>query len=302
MKKKHKSLLILLLTAMIWGFAFVAQLVGASSVGSFTFNAARFTLGGLSLIPVVLIFERQKTEKSRLRTTILSGMATGIILFAASTLQQLGVMYTGSAGKAGFLTGIYTVIVPIIGIFLKHKTSLNTWMGAVLAVIGLYFISFSEGFSSVGAGDIVLIIGAFMWALHIIVIDIFADRIYSLRFAMIQFIICALLSTICALLFEDISLKSVMEAKFPILYAGVMSVGVAYTCQIIGQKYADPTAASIILSTESIFSALGEAVILGLILTDWDYTPLSPLNYLGCGIIFCSVIISQLNFKKQKLT
>ena len=272
MKKKHKSLLILLLTAMIWGFAFVAQLVGASSVGSFTFNAARFTLGGLSLIPVVLIFERQKTEKSRLRTTILSGMATGIILFAASTLQQLGVMYTGSAGKAGFLTGIYTVIVPIIGIFLKHKTSLNTWMGAVLAVIGLYFISFSEGFSS---GDIVLIIGAFMWALHIIVIDIFADRIYSLRFAMIQFIICALLSTICALLFEDISLKSVMEAKFPILYAGVMSV-VAYTCQIIGQKYADPTAASIILSTESIFSALGEAVILGLILTDWDYTPLSP--------------------------
>lgn len=302
MKKQHKSLLILLLTAMIWGFAFVAQLVGANSVGTFTFNAVRFTLGGVSLIPVILIFERQKTEKSRLRTTIFAAVAAGVILFEASTLQQLGITYTGSAGKAGFLTGIYTVIVPIIGIFLKRKTSINTWIGAVLTVIGLYFVSFCDGFSSVGAGDIVLIIGAFMWALHIIVIDTFSNRIYSLRFAAIQFITCAMLSTICALMFEDISLAAVMEAKLPILYAGIMSVGVAYTCQIIGQKHADPTAASIILSTESIFSALGEAIMLGLILPGWDYTPLSPLNYLGCGIIFCAVIISQLNFKKQKNT
>lgn len=299
MKKQTISLLILLMTAMIWGFAFVAQLVGSSQVDTFTFNGIRFMLGGLSLIPVILIFERQKTEPKTLKTTVFAGTAAGIILFLASTLQQFGVELTGSAGKAGFLTGLYTVIVPVIGIFLKHKTSINTWIGAVLAVIGLYFVSFSDGFLSVGIGDIILIIGAVMWALHIIVIDRFGDRIYSLRFAMTQFLVCAVLSTICAFIFEDISLSAVMNAKIPILYAGIMSVGVAYTCQIIGQKNADPTAASIVLSTESIFSALGEAVVLGLILTDWDYTPLTAANYFGCAVIFCGIIISQLNFNKK---
>lgn len=300
MKKQYKSLLILTLTAMIWGLAFVAQLVGSNHVAAFTFNAARFTIGGLSLIPVILIFERQKFDDKNMKITLLSGIAAGVILFTASTLQQYGIIMTKSAGKAGFLTGLYTVIVPVIGIFLKKKTSANTWIGAVLAVIGLYFVSFSDGFNSVGAGDIVLIIGAVFWALHIIVIDRFSDRIYSLRFAMIQFLTCAFLSIIGALIFEDISFSAILSAKIPILYAGIMSVGVAYTCQIIGQKNADPTAASIVLSTESIFSALGEAIVLGLILTDWDYTPMTASNYFGCAVMFCGIIVSQLNFKKKR--
>ena len=300
MKKQYKSLLILTLTAMIWGLAFVAQLVGSNHVEAFTFNAARFTIGGLSLIPVILIFERKKSDGKNMKITMISGIAAGVILFTASTLQQYGIIMTKSAGKAGFLTGLYTVIVPVIGIFLKKKTSANTWIGAVLAVIGLYFVSFSDGFDSVGAGDIVLIIGAVFWALHIIVIDRFSDRIYSLRFAMIQFLTCAFLSIIGALIFEDISFSAILSAKIPILYAGIMSVGVAYTCQIIGQKNADPTAASIVLSTESIFSALGEAIVLGLILTDWDYTPMTASNYFGCAVMFCGIIVSQLNFKKKR--
>ena len=297
MKKQYKSLMILLLTAMIWGFAFVAQLVGASHVGAFTFNGIRFFLGGLSLIPVIFIFEREKVEKSKLLLTLGVGAVAGVILFTASTLQQMGVELTNSAGKAGFLTGLYTVLVPIIGLFMGRKTRPNIWIGAVLAVIGLYLLSFSEGFNSIGRGDIVLIIGAVMWALHIIVIDRFGDRIYSLRFAMTQFLICAVLSSACAFIFEDVSFSAILDAKLPILYAGFMSVGVAYTCQIIGQKNADPTYASIILSTESLFSALGELLLLGLILK-WDYTPLSPMNYVGCAVIFCGIIISQINIKK----
>ncbi len=299
MKKQYKSLMLLLLTAMIWGFAFVAQLIGANQVDTFTFNGIRFILGALSLIPVILLFEKNSHDKNTLKTTMISGIAAGIILFSASTLQQFGVMLTGSAGKAGFLTGLYTVIVPIIGIFLKHKTSINTWLGAILAVIGLYFVSFSDGFDAVGPGDFALIAGAVMWALHIIVIDHYSLKIYSLRFAMTQFLVCGFLSAVCALIFEDISISNIMAAKFPILYAGLMSVGVAYTCQILGQKDADPTAASIILSTESIFSALGEALVLGVILTGWNYKPLTLKNYIGCAIIFCGIIISQLNFKNN---
>lgn len=301
MKKQYRSLLLLLLTAMIWGFAFVAQLIGANQIDTFTFNGIRFTLGAMSLIPVILLFEKIDKNKKVLKTTIFSGAAAGLILFCASTLQQFGVMLTGSAGKAGFLTGLYTVIVPIIGLFLKQKTSLNTWFGAVLAVIGLYFVSFSNGFEAVGTGDLVLIIGAVMWAFHIIVIDRFSSKIYPIRFAMTQFFVCGLLSAACAFIFEDISLTNILAAKFPILYAGIMSVGVAYTCQILGQKNADPTAASIILSTESIFSALGEALVLGIILTGWDYMPLTLKNYIGCAIIFCGIIISQLKFKRKAL-
>lgn len=300
MNKHFKSILILLLTAMIWGFAFVAQLVGTDYVGAFTFNGTRFLIGAVSLIPVVLIFEKIKPERKKINKTIIVGIIAGVVLFMASTLQQYGIIITGSAGKAGFITGLYTVLVPIIGVFLKRKTNINVWLGAVLSVVGLYLLSVTGGISSVGIGDVVLLVGAVMWALHIIVIDWFGNEIYSLRFAMTQFFVSALLSIIGALIFEDISFAAIFDAKLPILYAGVMSVGVAYTCQIIGQKNADPTFAAIVLSTESVFSAIGEAVILGLVLTGYDYNPMSLRGYIGCFVIFCGIVISQLNFKKQK--
>jgi len=302
MFKQSKSVLLLFLTAIIWGFAFVAQLIGASYVETFTFNGTRFLIGALSLLPVIFIFERVEISRAKMKKTIISGVVAGVILFTASTLQQFGVILTGSAGKSGFITGLYTVLVPLLGIFIKKKTNFNTWLGAVLAVVGLYLLSFSDGISNVGVGDLVLLIGAVMWAMHIIVIDEFGGEIYSIRFAMTQFIVCAVLSIIGALLFEDISFAAILDAKYPILYAGIMSVGVAYTCQILGQKNSDPTFAAIILSTESMFSAIGEAIVLGIFLTGFGYKPLSFRAYIGCAIIFCGIIVSQLNFKKTKLS
>lgn len=298
MSKKARSTLLMFMTSMIWGFAFVAQLLGAEHVGAFTFNAIRFILGGVSLIPVILIFERVKTSSQKVKKTVLVGIVAGTILFTASTLQQFGIELTSSAGKSGFITGLYTVLVPIIGIFMGKKTNLNTWLGAALAVVGLYLLSFSNGITEVGLGDLVLLIGAVMWALHIIVIDRFGNEIYSLRFAMTQFVVCGLLSTVCMLIFEDFSFADIYSARLPILYAGLMSVGVAYTCQILGQKNADPTFSAIILSTESVFSAVGETVMFGLIMTSHSYTPISLRGYVGCAIMFLGIITSQLDFKK----
>ncbi len=299
MNRQLKSLILLLLTAMIWGFAFVAQLIGADYVGTFTFNGIRFLLGGLSLFPVIFLFEKKASDKAKLKRTFYVGILAGVILCSASTLQQFGIEITGSAGKAGFITGLYMVLVPIISIFLKKKTNLNSWLGAFLALFGLYLLCFTEGFSSVGVGDVVLLIGSVLWALHIIVIDRFVNEIYSLRFAMTQFFVSGVISIVCALIFEDVSMASVLDAKFPILYAGLMSVGVAYTCQIIGQKYADPTMASIVLSTESVFSAVGEMFVFGLILTNYDYTPLTARGYIGCAVIFCGIMLSQLKFDRE---
>ncbi len=299
MKNTIKSNLLLIMTSAIWGFAFVAQLLGAQHVGTFTLNGVRFLLGGISLIPVILLFERIKTDKNRMTNTIIIASITGIVLFTASTLQQYGIAITGSAGKAGFITGLYTVLVPIISMLWGKKTSLNTWLGVFLAVIGLYLLSFSDGFMAVGIGDIVLLLCAVMYAVHIILIDRYSDSIYPLRFAMIQFIVCGAISSVCAFIFEDISLSAIYSARFPILYAGIMSVGVAYTCQILGQKNSDPTSAAIIMSTESVFSAVGEAIVFGLFLTSYPYTPMSLRAYIGCAIMFAGIIVSQLKSKNK---
>ncbi len=299
MKTKIKSTFLLFLTAIIWGFAFVAQRVGAEYVGAFTFNGIRFCLGACSLVPVIFLFEKEKTDKSNLVKTFIPGLLAGIVLFIASTLQQYGVEITQSAGKAGFLTGIYTVLVPLIRFVMGKKTSVFTFLGAVFAVVGLFFLCMTGNEISFGIGDIVLIIGAFFWAGHILVVDKYVNSISPLRFSMIQFIVCGVLSIVCALIFEDIDLIAIKSAGVPILYGGIMSVGVAYTCQILGQKDADPTFASIVFSTESVFSAIGGAIMLNEIM--------SGRGYFGCVLIFMGIISSQLDnnilnklLKKQK--
>ncbi len=293
--KNFKSLGILLLTAMIWGFAFVAQRKGAEFVGAFTFNGIRFALGALSLIPVILIFEKKKEDivvhKNKMKRTAVVGIAAGIILFVASWLQQRGVEITGSAGKAGFITGLYTVLVPVFGIFLKRKTNLNVWIGAFFAVAGLFLLCINEKWQ-ISTGDAVLLIGSVFWAFHILVIDFFGKSIYSLRFACVQFATCAVLGLICAFALETISWSAVRAAGIPILYGGLFSVGVAYTCQIIGQKNADPTYASIVLSTESMFAAIGGVMIMGEVL--------STRGYIGCAFMFAGIIISQIVPKKRR--
>lgn len=292
--KKIKSLSLLVMTAMIWGFAFVAQRVGADYVGAFTFTGTRFILGALSIIPVICVFEKKSLNKTihlnKMNITFKAGIIAGFVLFTASSLQQFGVEITGSAGKASFLTGLYTVLVPVFGIFLGRKPHLNIWIGVFLAVLGMFLICINEQLR-IHYGDSILLIGAIFWALHILVIDKFVAKIYSLRFACVQFAVCGILGIICALLFETITIVGLWDAAVPILYGGVMSVGVAYTCQIIGQKNADPAYASIILSTESMFGAIGGAIILG--------EKMSVRGYIGCLLIFSGVIISQLVFKKS---
>ena len=287
MKTKIKSTILLFLTAMIWGFAFVAQKVGAEFVGAFTFNGIRFMLGTVSLIPVILLFEREKLDKAKIKSILIPGLLAGTVLFIASTLQQYGVEITGSAGKAGFLTGLYTVLVPLIRFVMGKKTSIFTLFGAVFAVVGLFFLCMTGDEFTFGMGDVVLIIGAFFWAGHILVVDKYVNDISPLKFSLVQFLVCGILSLIFAFVLEDIEFSAIRSAGVPILYGGIMSVGVAYTCQILGQRDADPTFASIVFSTESVFSAIGGAILLNEIM--------SGRGYFGCVLIFIGIVLSQLN-------
>ncbi|MGN0570194.1 MAG: DMT family transporter [Candidatus Fimenecus sp.] len=291
MKTKIKSTVLLFLTAIIWGFAFVAQRVGADYVGTFTFNGIRFLLGSFSLIPVILIFEREQYDKQKMLKTFAVSVAAGTILFIAASLQQYGVVLTGSAGKAGFLTGLYTVLVPVIRFLMGKKTDILTFVGAFFAVGGLFLLCMTGDKLTFGKGDIVLIVGAVFWALHILIIDKFVNEISPLKFSMLQFFVCGLISLIIAAFTENIEFSAVKSALIPILYGGLMSVGVAYTCQILGQKDADPTFASIVFSTESVFSAIGGAIIL--------HEIMSGRGYLGCVLIFIGIVLSQLNLKEM---
>ncbi len=300
--KKFQSNLLLVVTAMIWGFAFAAQRMGADHIQPFGFNGIRFMLGAISLVPVILIFENKEQEKQvhkeKLSTTLFAGVIAGLLLFTASALQQFGIVITQSAGKASFMTGLYTVMVPVFGIFLGRKTNINIWIGAVLAVVGMFFLCIVDEKWRVNwilsIGDIILFFNAVFWAFHIIVIDRFVSRIYSLRFAFTQFVFCGALSFVLALFMETLTLDMIKLAVIPILYCGLMSVGVAYTCQIIGQKHADPTYASIILSTESLFGSIGGVILLNETMT--------KQGYFGCALIFAGVIVSQIVFKKKVKT
>lgn len=283
---------LLFLTAMIWGFAFVAQVDGVNYVGPLTLNGTRFAVGVISLLPVVLIFERGKSAPAERKKTFFASLCAGTVLFAASTLQQVGIMYTKSAGVAGFITGIYIVLVPIAGFLLfRHKTRLGVWAGAVLAVIGLFLLCFKvgEGFYF-GIGELLILIGAFFWTAHILVIDRLAGSLRPLHFAWGQFAVCATLGVVAMFLFEEPTWSGIFEAKWAILYCGVLSVGVAYTLQVVAQRRADPTFATIIMSTESAFSALG-GVIFGI-------DRISLIGYLGCLVIFVGILISQMAVSK----
>lgn len=291
-KTPPKGIFFLFTAAILWGFAFVAQRYGADSLQAFSFNFSRFLLGAFSLIPVILLFERGADDRKRQKVTLLAGIAGGFLLFFASYLQQLGIEWTDSAGKSGFITGLYMILVPILGLFLKKKTGLNTWLGAVLGVAGLFLICRDGGALTFTAGDAVLVGCAVVYAMHILLVDRFGDEVYSLRFSMVQFASSAAFNLIGALLFEELTFSGIAEAKVPILYCGICSVGIAYTCQILGQKVSEPTSASIILSTESVFSAIGGALI--------RHERMAPPAYAGCVLIFAGIILSQINLFGRK--
>lgn len=293
MRSKIISNCLLLLTAMIWGFAFVAQVESVKYIECFTMNGTRFAIGALSLIPVMLVFEKGRRDRTEQIRTVWTSCLAGVVLFSASTLQQMGIEIIGSAGVAGFITGLYTIFIPIVCFVLfKQKTGFTTWIGAILAVVGLFLLCYDvdSGFSF-GIGELLILIGAFFWTAHVIIIDRLGKNVRSIHFSFGQFSTCAALSLILMFIFEEPQVQNILDAKWAILYCGVLSVGVAYTLQVVAQKRAEPTFAAIVLSTESVFSVIG-GIIFGI-------DPLSIFVIMGCVLIFAGIVLSQLPAKSK---
>ncbi len=290
--------LLLLLTATIWGVAFVAQSVGMDYVGPFTFNAVRSIIGGIVLLPCIAFLgkkstkEDQATEQKKKDKKILyaGGIVWCVLLFVASNLQQIGISYT-TVGKAGFITAMYIVLVPVLGIFLKKKAGLKIWCGVVLAVFGLYLLCMTDGSFSLQKGDTFVLLCAFVFSFHILAVDHFAPLVDGVKMSCIQFFTCGILSGVCMFLFEEPKLELILAAWLPILYAGALSCGVAYTLQIIGQKGMNPTVASLIMSMESVISVIAGWAILG--------QELSSRELFGCALMFGAIVLVQLPDKKK---
>lgn len=287
-KSSLKSGFLLFLAAFIWGVAFVAQRVGMDYMGPLSFNGARFLMGSIVLLPLVF-FRRKQNKKAGIlpadtKTTIIGGVCCGLALCAAALMQQFGIMYT-TVGKAGFITTLYIILVPIFGIFLKKKIPAMVWVGAVIAAFGMYLLCMNGSFS-LGKGDTFVFICAILFAVHILVIDYFSPKADGVELSCIQFFIAGVIASILAFLFEEPTIGGFIAGIIPLAYAGIMSSGVAYTLQIIGQKNMDPTIASLILSLESVVSMLAGWVLLG--------QALSGRELAGCGLVFLAVILVQL--------
>lgn len=287
----------LLITALIWGTAFVAQHVGINYIGPFTFNASRMFIGGFTLLPCIYLFGNRnssckKKEQSvsiihRLSGNsklIIGGVLCGIILYIAGGFQQVGIMYT-SVSKAGFITALYIILVPILGIFLKKRPNATLWISVLLALCGMYLLCITDGFQ-IAIGDIFVILSAFFFSLHILAIDYYSSYVNGVKLACIQFFVCGALSAVTMFLFETPQLTCILQAWVPILYTGIMSCGIAYTFQILGQRDVNPVVASLIMSLESVFSALAGWILLG--------ESLSTKELFGCILVFAAIILAQL--------
>lgn len=307
--KKLISNFMLVLTAIIWGTAFVAQSIAHDHIETFIFNAARNIVGGLVLIPYILIANKLKNNnsldsnlenKNKLKffeklkinkTLIIGGILCGIALFGGSTFQQFGIKYT-SAGKSGFITALYIVFVPAFGIFLKKKVPFKIWVCVIIAVIGFYLISINEGFA-INKGDLLTLICSFFFTLHILVIDYYSPKVDGIKMSCIQFFVAGFISLILSFIFENPQMSSLLAAWKPILYVGVFSCGIAYTLQIVGQKNTEPVMASLILSMESVFAVIAGWLILK--------QGLSLKEAIGCLLVFTAIIITQMPSKNVKM-
>lgn len=297
MKQQIKSSLILLLTATIWGVAFVAQSVGMEYIGPFTFNAIRCVLGGLVLIPVILVLKKKKEtgaenqEKEDKKTLWAGGIACGVILCIASNLQQFGIM-EASVGKSGFFTALYIVMIPVIGIFIGKRPGIKLWFCVALAVVGMYLLCMKDGSFTIERADIMLLLCALVFSVHILVVDYFSPKVDGVKMSCIQFFVCGVFSAVGMLFTETPDISNIQAAWLPLLYAGLLSCGVGYTLQIVGQKGINPVIASLIMSLESVISALAGWVILGQVL--------SPKEILGCILMFVAIIITQIPIGNKK--
>ena len=314
----------LVLTAFIWGSSFVAQSVGVDYIGPYTFNSVRCFLGGLILIPVIVFFESQKRRNNELvrladkaecdsasdgkvreqvqdvscekkgkkeqKTLLIGGLCCGLALAVASALQTVGIVYT-TAGKAGFVTALYILIVPVMGLFLGRKAGVKTWIGVALALVGMYCLCITEGFA-IGYGDFLVFLCAIVYAIHILVIDYFSPKVDGVKMSCIQFFVSGLVCAIPMFLFEQPSVSGILAAWLPLAYAGFLSCGVAYTLQIVAQKHTDPTVACLIMSLESVFAVLSGWLVLN--------ERLTLKEGFGCALVFAAIILAQLPDKTEK--
>lgn len=301
---RPKNAAMLMLAAFIWGTAFVAQSMGMDYLGPFTFNGVRNFVGAAALLPCIWLLDRlngrdaKKKEKAEnaggeepggRRDLILGGISCGMMLFIAGSLQQVGLQYT-TVGKAGFITACYIVLVPVCGIFLHKKIGGKVWIAVALSLVGLYLLCITEKLT-VGKGDILVFLCALVFTMHILVIDHFSPKADGVKMSCIQFLVCGILSLVPMFVFETPQVGALMKSWGPILYAGVLSSGVAYTLQIVGQKNVNPAVASLILSLESCFSVLAGWVVLG--------QRLSSREAFGCVLMFAAIILAQLPERRR---
>lgn len=289
-----KSNCLLLTTAMIWGLSFVAQRQGMEHLQPFTFNGIRFGVGACALLPAILFFRSRQPKEDRTRVFgtqgVIGGLCLGLALFSGASLQQIGIVYT-TAGKAGFITGLYVIMVPLLGLLWGQQTTWPTWLGTLLAVIGMFLLSVTEDFTMSG-GDLLILCGALFWAIHVQLISRFSKRYDALLLSLSQFIFCSLFSLLVAIGWEEaIALKNILAAALPIFITGVGSTGIAYTLQVIAQKEAHPAHAAIILSLESVFAVIGGWLFLNELL--------SFKGLLGCSLMLTGMLISQLLTMKR---
>lgn len=294
-KKEWQANILLLAAAAIWGFSFIAQRIASNFVGAFTFNAVRLLVGALSLLPIIFISGRKELKGADavpMKNTAIPGIMLGIVLFGAATLQQVGIKTT-TAGKAGFITDLYIVFVPIAEVVFGKKLKKTIWVSVVLAAVGLYLISVTEKFT-VSSGDILVFISSFLWTAHILLIDRFSKKMNALKLSLMQYITASVLSFAAALLFEQITANGLYSALIPILYSGIFSVGIAFTLQITGQRYAKPAHASIILSMESVFAFIAGILIL--------HESMNARGYIGCALMVSAMLLTQYDGFRRKLS
>ncbi len=299
MSKKMQSNILLLLTAIIWGSAFVAQKSGMDYIEPFTFNGIRTFIGGLVLIPVVLFMEKRKPaeeisaeeKKQKNKELLIGGVCCGMALFAAGSLQQFGVSYT-TAGKAGFITTLYVVFVPIISVILRKKVRPIMWVCVAMGAVGLYLLCMTDASFKLTYGDTLVLLCAVAFAVHILTVDHFSPKMDGIKLSCIQFLTAGLIGIICMFIFETPDIGAILDCAVPLLYAGVLSCGLGYTFQVVAQQYAEPTVASLLMSLESVFAVVFGALLL--------HEVMSLRELSGCLIIFIAVIISQLPEKKNK--
>lgn len=285
-----------MLTALIWGTAVVAQRSGMEHVGPFTFNAIRCLIGGTVLLPAILITDSGKRRrgeavrrtKKELRELIIGGALCGAVLFVASSLQQVALVHT-AAGKTGFITALYIVFVPVLGLFIRKKVPLNVWVSVIIAVVGLYFLCITQELS-VSGWDLIVLLCAIGFSVHILIIDHYSTRVEGVKMACIQYFVCGVISLIPMLMTETLKLSKLYPVWFELFYAGAFSCGIAYTLQIMAQKYTEPAVASLLMSVEAVFALLAGMLLLG--------EQLTRREWLGCGFMFAAILLSQMSDRR----